>query len=153
TCVCSLSSPPPVHGDAYTALSALSIDASAEDASPRRRPGPNFLPLHLRAKPIEDLPTGPVQHTWLGKHVAIKLLQVSDAMRHSRNIRMNTDRHHPARHQALLVETIEVISTAAQHLLGRMMLDDHHHDVVDLDGIGHREHRTVRGRDVDRLVV
>src|SRR5208283_2492377 len=61
--------------------------------------------------------------------------------------------HDPARPDAFLVQAIEVIAAAAQHFLGRVVLHDHHGNVVDLNRVGYRDDRAMRGRDVDGLVV
>ena len=94
-----------------------------------------------------------MQNAGLAEHVTIQPLEIADAVRDARDIGMDADRHHATRHRTFLVQAIEVIAAAAQQLLGRMMLHDHHRDVVYLDRVRNREHRTVRGRDVDRLVV
>src|SRR5208282_6441503 len=57
-------------GDAYTALSALSINR-------RRRRG------DLGAEPVQDLCAGPMQDARLAEHVPIEPLEVADAVRDS----------------------------------------------------------------------
>src|SRR5690242_21685096 len=60
--------------DAYTAVSALSIDAG------------------LSQVPVRDLPAGPMQHARMGHDVAVELLQIADAMRHPRDVGRSEER-------------------------------------------------------------
>src|SRR5207244_349555 len=108
---------------------------------------------YLRTEPVEDLLAGPMHDAGLAKDVSIELLEVTDAMRDPGYIGMHTDRHDPARDGTFFVQAIELGAAAAQHLLGRVVLNDHHRDIVDLHGVRHREHRAARSRYVDRLVV
>ena len=58
-----------------------------------------------------------------------------------------------ARLLRLLVEAIEGIHRAPVELLRRMVLQHHHDDVVQLEIVGQRDHRLVRGLQRHRLVV
>ena len=66
---------------------------------------------------------------------------------------MAGDRHHLGPLGGLGVEPFELVARAHIHDVRGMMLQRHQHDVVDLEIVGQRHHRPVRGLQRHRLVV
>ena len=85
--------------------------------------------------------------------VVVEHLQVLDPVRHAGEIRVDRDRHDPGRRLALEVEAVELIPPAAQDLVRRLLLDGADDDVVDLDGVGHRDHAAGARLERHRLLV
>src|SRR5208283_945076 len=100
----------------------------------------------LASEPVEDLLAGPMHDARFAQHVPIQSLKIADAVRDARDVGMYAYCHDSARAPAFLVQAIEVIAAATQHLLGRVLLHDHHHNVVYLHRIGHRDQWAMRGR-------
>ena len=76
-----------------------------------------------------------------------------DAVRYSRQIRMHGNRHDLCALRGFRVEAAELIERARVHHVGWMVLQCHQHDIVNLEIVGQRHHRAVRGFQRHRLVV
>src|SRR5437879_10868536 len=103
--------------------------------------------------PVKDLFSGPHQHAGARADVLVEPLRVADAMRHSGDVRMHADRHHPRALLAFGVQPVETVDAAPQPFLRGMVLQHHHRNVVHLDGVRHRYDRPARGIDDAGLVV
>ena len=66
---------------------------------------------------------------------------------------MHRDRHDLGAVLRFLVKAIERVHRAPVHLVRRVVLQRHHHDVMQLEIVGQRHHRLVRGLQRHRLVV
>ena len=66
---------------------------------------------------------------------------------------MHGERHHARVHRALRVEAVELILAAREPLLRRVVLDDHHRDVVELERVRDRDEGARRRLDLVGLIV
>src|SRR5688500_987727 len=109
----------------------------------KRASGPGASPARALV-PLVDLLAGGHPHALLLPDVVVDGLEVLDPVRHAGVVGMDGQRHHARLMRALGIQAIEVIDAAAEPLVRRVMLDDHHRDVVQLDRVRHRHERPVQ---------
>src|SRR3954447_3239245 len=115
---------------------------------------PSFGAALLRAEiPVEDFLAAPAGDAGLRQDLLEGPLDVLDAVGLSRQIGMHRDRHDLGAVLGFLVKAIERVHPAPVHLVRRVVLQRHHHDVMQLEIVGQGDHRLVRGLQGHRLVV
>src|SRR5260221_9332607 len=87
---------------------------------------------YLLLVPVKDLLSRPQADAGTLADVLVKPVQIADAMRHTGDVRMHADRHHARALLALFIQPVELVDTAPQPFLRRMVLQRHHRDVVHL---------------------
>src|SRR5262249_39420010 len=161
--------PPPVHMPAmsYMSFTAAVSPPSSPCAAPARGSGKScgtnalrkwcavdmLSPFALREIPIENPGAVPRGDACVAEYLLERALHVSDAMRRARQVGMTGDRHDLRPPARLVIEAAEMIECPRIHDLRRMMLQRHHHDVMNLEIVGERDDGAVDCLERHRLVV
>src|SRR5215210_1478762 len=82
--------------------------------------------------PVEDLRAVPAHNAGPAQQLGPQPLDVADAVRRARQVGMVGDRHDLRPLGRFLVQALEVVHRPQVHLLGAMVLQCHHDDVVQL---------------------
>ena len=77
----------------------------------------------------------------------------ANPVRNAGQVRVNADGHHAGIVGALLIKAGKLVDTSCPEILRGLVLDRMHDDIVGLDRIRHRNHRPVRGSELDGQVV
>src|SRR5215469_5775401 len=88
--------------------------------------GPGLRLRRLSAVPVEDFSTVPGGDAGARKNLFEGALDMADAMRHARQIRVHRDRHELRPRRGFGIEPFELVHHAGVHLVGRMVLQRHH---------------------------
>ena len=96
---------------------------------------------------VPSCDAGPAQDRFKGAPNMI------DPVRHARQITMHGDRHELRPLGRFHVEAVELIHDPPMQLVGGMILQRHHHDVVQLEIVRQGDHRSVRRLERHGLVV
>src|SRR5262249_60250867 len=138
--------PPPVRGPAmsYMSFTATVSLASGPCAAPTMGAGKSCgtkalrkrcdisVPRALRAIPVEYFCAVPRHDAVVAENFLERALHVRDAVRSARQIRMAGDRHDLRPLGRLVIQAAELIERARIHDLRGMVLQPHHHDVMNL---------------------
>src|SRR5262245_17601221 len=102
-------------------------------------------PRALREIPIEDFCAVPCHDAVMAENLLERALHVRDAVRSARQIRMAGDRHDLRPLGRLVIQAAELIERARIHDLRGMVLQRHHHDVMNLEVVGQGDDGAVGG--------
>src|SRR5665213_2606326 len=91
------------------------------------------------AIPVENLLAVPVQHALVLVHVVVNLLEIFDPVRLAADVRMDRQRAELRARLALGIKPVELVDGALEQIVALVMLDQHHRNVVELDGVGQRD--------------
>src|SRR5262249_13443167 len=162
-------SPPPVRAAAmsYMSFTATVSPASGPSAvtglgagktcgsyTPRKWCDADMLSsCAWREIPIEDPGAVPRDHAGVAENLLERALHVTDSMRNARQVGVTGDRHDLRPLARLLIQAAKLIECPRIHDIRGMVLERHHHDVMNLEIVGKRDNRAVGGLECDWLVV
>src|SRR6476646_6046814 len=112
-----------------------------------------LLPFVLRSIPIENPGAVPRDDTVMAENLLERAPHVSNAMRNARQVGMTGDCHDLRPLRRLVIKAAELIERPRIHDVRGMMLERHHHNVMNLEIVGERDDGEVCGLERDRLVV
>src|SRR5262249_54877007 len=106
----------------------------------RRRPSGRRYPLNPHRgsrgsvpEPVQNLLAIPEDDTLALRQPCENLADVEDPVRDSRQVGMECDRHDLCSIEALRVQPFKLVEYALHQQARRVMLERHHHDVVELE--------------------
>src|SRR5262249_27753602 len=105
-------------------------------------------PRALREIPIEDLGAVPCHDALLTENLLERALHVRDAVRSAREVGMAGNRHDLRPLGRLVIQTAKLMERSRIHALRGMVLQRHHHDVMNLEIVGKRDNGAVGGPSV-----
>src|SRR5512136_291631 len=94
------------------------------------------LDLGNAAVPVEDLLAVPVQHALVLVHVVVDLLEIFDSVRLPADVGVDRQRAELRALRALGIEPVELINATLEQIVALVMLNQHHRNIVELDGVG-----------------
>src|SRR5262249_26499953 len=95
--------------------------------------------------PIEDPGAVPRDHAGVAENLLERALHVTDPMRNARQVGVTGDRHDLRPLARLLIQAAKLIECPRIHDIRGMVLERHHHDVMNLEIVGKRNNGAVGG--------